>query len=421
MICRLALFFVFLPVVWTVVPELKFVLNVSVVMKGLLLVRKNTVLFSHTDFLWEQLRIIIKRFFPGCAAAIVSAMVSVICAPSVAAAVSPQEKYIEEWYRVAVSEMYRSGVPASITLAQGLLESGNGQSDLAVHANNHFGIKCHDWKGQKAYYDDDRKGECFRKYPHAEASFRDHSDFLRYRDRYKSLFDLDRSDYKGWAYGLKKAGYATDPAYPRKLIDLIERYDLDRFDSYSLSDIGASSASASGKAGKAAIAERRAERRLAREARRSARQAKRAGLSTPSGIPESPAMIENPVPVDTGDFERFSFSMSRQMYSQNRVPFVYSVEGETYSSIAKAYNLFLGEILRFNDVDRDAELKPGSVVYLQSKKNRAARLVDKYVAEGGETLWEIAQRFAVKLSSLEKMNGVDASYVIRPEDTVILR
>ena len=145
------------------------------------------------------------------------------------------------------------------------------------------------------------------------------------------------------------------------------------------------------------MAERRAERRLAREARRSARQAKRAGLSTPSGIPESPAMIENPVPVDTGDFERFSFSMSRQMYSQNRVPFVYSVEGETYSSIAKAYNLFLGEILRFNDVDRDAELKPGSVVYLQSKKNRAARLVDKYVAEGGETLWEIAQRFAVKL------------------------
>lgn len=390
-------------------------------MKGLLLVRKNTALFSHTDFLWEQLRIIIKRFFPGCAAAIVSAMVSVICAPSVAAAVSPQEKYVEEWYRVAVSEMYRSGVPASITLAQGLLESGNGQSDLAVHANNHFGIKCHDWKGQKAYYDDDRKGECFRKYPHAEASFRDHSDFLRYRDRYKSLFDLDRSDYKGWAYGLKKAGYATDPAYPRKLIDLIERYDLDRFDSYSLSDIGASSASASGKAGKAAMAERRAERRLAREARRSARQAKRAGLSTPSGIPESPAMIENPVPVDTGDFERFSFSMSRQMYSQNRVPFVYSVEGETYSSIAKAYNLFLGEILRFNDVDRDAELKPGSVVYLQSKKNRAARLVDKYVAEGGETLWEIAQRFAVKLSSLEKMNGVDASYVIRPEDTVILR
>ena len=166
---------------------------------------------------------------------------------------------------------------------------------------------------------------------------------------------------------------------------------------------------------------RRAERRMEREARRAARQAKKAGMSTPSGIPEPPALIETPVPVGTGDFEKFSFSMSRQLYSQNRVPFVYSVEGETYSSIARAYNLFLGEILRFNDAGQDTELKPGSVVYLQAKKNRAARLVDKYVAEGGETLRDIAQRFAVKLSSLEKMNGIDASYVIRPEDTIVLR
>lgn len=335
---------------------------------------------------------------------------------AVLAADTPQERYIDTWYRVAVSEMYRSGVPASITLAQGLLESASGQSELAVRANNHFGIKCHDWRGQKAYFDDDRKGECFRKYPHAEASFKDHSDFLRYRDRYKFLFDLDKSDYKGWAYGLKKAGYATDPAYPRKLIDLIEKYGLDKYDDYTLADIG--DRKATGVSDKAA---RRAERKMAREARKAARQAKRAGMSTASGIPESPVLIETPVPVWEGEYEKFSFSMSRQMYSQNKVPFVYSVEGETYASIARNYNLFTGEILRFNDVEQDSELAPGTVVYLQPKKARAAKLVDKYIAEGGETLWEISQRFAVKMKSLEKMNGVDASYVIRPEDTIVLR
>lgn len=344
-------------------------------------------------------------------------MLSLFAGAVAEAAESPQEEYIEQWYRVAVSEMYRSGVPASITLAQGLLESGYGQSELAVRANNHFGIKCHDWRGQKVYFDDDRKGECFRKYPHAEASFRDHSDFLRYRDRYKFLFDLDPSDYKGWAYGLKKAGYATDPSYPRKLIGLIETYSLDRFDGYSLSDLDPGY----GPAGKAERMACREERRMAREARRAARQARKAGMSTPSGIPESPALIESPVPAGTGEFEKFSFSMSRQLYSQNGVPFVYSVEGETYADIARAYDLFPGEILRFNDAGRDEELKPGSVVYLQAKKNRAARMVDKYVAEGGETLREISQRFAVKLKSLEKLNGVDASYVIRPEDTIILR
>lgn len=347
----------------------------------------------------------------GPAAAIMAAVLFFFTA--VTAMADQQEKYIEQWYRVAVSEMYRSGVPASITLAQGLLESGSGQSVLAVNANNHFGIKCHDWKGQKAYFDDDRKGECFRKYSHAEASFRDHSDFLRYRDRYKFLFDLAPTDYKGWAYGLKKAGYATDPAYPSKLIDLIERYDLDRFDSFRLSDIDSEGAGQS--------RSRKEERKMAREARKAARIARKNGMSTSAGLPESPALIESPVPIDSEGKEKFSFSLSRQAYSQNKVPFVYSVEGETYSSIARDYDLFAGEILRYNDVDSDAALKPGTVVYLQPKKAKAAPLVDKYVAEGGESLWEISQRFAVKLKSLEKMNGLDASYDIRPEDTIVLR
>ncbi len=141
------------------------------------------------------------------------------------------EEYIETFSEIAKAEMVAYGIPASITLAQGILESGYGQSELVLKTNNHFGIKCHNgWEGAFAYHDDDRRGECFRKYNHPLYSFRDHSIFLSSRARYASLFDLRRDNYKGWARGLKAAGYATDPRYPQKLISFIERYDLSRFD-----------------------------------------------------------------------------------------------------------------------------------------------------------------------------------------------
>ena len=251
---------------------------------------------------------------------------------------SIQEQYIARYADIAVSERKRSGVPASITLAQGMLESANGQSELAVKGNNHFGIKCHDWTGARMYYDDDRKGECFRKYRSPEASFRDHSDFLRYRDRYKFLFDFNTTDYESWAYGLKKAGYATDPAYPQKLIRLIEDYDLDRFDKASY--------------GK---------------------------------VPATPAELETPRPLSDRQGRTMHLSLTRQLFSQNGVPFVYAVEGETYADIAKYYSLFLKEILRYNDLDEDCSLSPGTVVYLQPKKGRAARQVDKYVVVNVES------------------------------------
>lgn len=141
------------------------------------------------------------------------------------------EQYIDEYKALAVAEMKRAGVPASITLAQGILESSNGNSYLATVGNNHFGIKCHsDWSGKKIYADDDAPNECFRKYKSAYESFIDHSNFLTVKGRYSSLFDLDPRDYKNWAKGLKKAGYATDPQYANKLISLIERYQLSKFD-----------------------------------------------------------------------------------------------------------------------------------------------------------------------------------------------
>ncbi len=141
------------------------------------------------------------------------------------------EQYVETYSNWAVEEMQRVGIPASITLAQGLLESGFGNSRLATEGNNHFGIKCHKgWTGEKMYEDDDAANECFRKYKSAYESFKDHSDFLTTRSRYAFLFELDSDDYKGWAKGLKKAGYATNPQYANKLIELIERYELFRFD-----------------------------------------------------------------------------------------------------------------------------------------------------------------------------------------------
>ena len=140
------------------------------------------------------------------------------------------DEYITFYKDIAVAEMKQYGIPASITLAQGILESGSGRGRLAVKANNHFGIKCHDWEGAKIFHDDDRAQECFRKYEDANRSFRDHSEFLANRKRYAKLFELDKDDYKGWAKELRKAGYATDRKYPEKLISLIERYQLYKFD-----------------------------------------------------------------------------------------------------------------------------------------------------------------------------------------------
>ncbi len=300
---------------------------------------------------------------------------------------SPQVLYVEKYADLAVEEMYRSGVPASITLAQGLLESRYGQSELAVKGNNHFGIKCHTtWTGRKMYHDDDRKGECFRVYKSPEESFRDHSDFLRYRDRYRFLFDLEPTDYKGWAYGLKKAGYATDPAYPKKLIRLIEDYRLYEYD---------------------------------RKPRKSHHKPKKHEADE---RPESPSRLEQPKPLDQRQRDVFHLSLSRQMYSLNGVPFVNSSAGESYKSIADANNLFLKEILRYNDLDVEETLYPGTVVYLQAKKNHAPKGLDKHVVEGhNETLWDIAQRYGIKLKKLCKMNGVTADRRLVDGEVIRLR
>ncbi len=299
---------------------------------------------------------------------------------------TPQQKYIDRYSALAVEEMLRSGVPASITLAQGILESGSGLSRLATEGNNHFGIKCHKgWTGRSMREDDDARNECFRVYDSAAESFRDHSDFLRYRDRYKFLFDLDRTDYKGWAYGLKQAGYATDPKYPSKLIKYIEEYNLYRFD------------------------------RITQEEE--------------AIVPEAPHKIEEPVAVpavrngvDAPVAEEFHFALSRQLYSLNGVPFVYAMEGESYASIAKYYHLFKWEILRYNDLKTEPALLPGTIVYLAAKKNQAPAGLDLYIVEeDGEDFHAICQRYAVREKAIMKLNGFASPVELVEGDEIKLR
>ncbi len=329
--------------------------------------------------------------------------------------------------------MYRSGVPASITLAQGILESRYGLSSLATEGNNHFGIKCHkDWKGKSMRYDDDAKGECFRVYDSADESFRDHSDFLRYRDRYKFLFDLKTTDYKGWAYGLKKAGYATDPNYPAKLVKYIEDYMLydydtmtseeaERFVQTARNEAEVAAGDTKVDSGKKTATVGKDKAKKDRKARK-ARKKRAKEVSEPEVIPASPLSLEEPKRIDRSGLEVFSFSLTREAYSRNGVPFITSVEGETYSSIAASYHLYLNELLRFNDLTRSEELLPGTVVYLQAKKNQTGKGLDKYiVGEDGESLRDICQRFAVKMSSVMKMNGFPEGYVPREGDTIVLR
>ncbi len=299
-----------------------------------------------------------------------------------AASDTPQNEYIKKYAPIAVSEMHRSGVPASITLAQGMLESRYGLSSLAADGNNHFGIKCHrNWSGKTMRVNDDAPNECFRVYGNAEESFRDHSDFLRYQDRYKSLFELKPTDYKGWAKGLKKAGYATDPKYAEKLIKIIEDYHLDKYDTGDVPQ------------------------------------------ETPIKI-EKKAQIEVKNPMRKGQAsESYSFRVERKVFKKNGILCVYAEPEDTYESIALEFNLFQKEILRFNDEGAARPLKIGEVVYLKGKKRHAPSGLPMYVADNKPmTLWEISQRFGIKMKFLLKWNpGLTADYKPVEGDVIYLK
>jgi LysM repeat protein len=316
--------------------------------------------------------------------------------------------YVNKYSSLAVSEMRRTGIPASITLAQGMLESDYGRSTLARKSNNHFGIKCHsDWRGEKIYYDDNRKGECFRAYPSPEHSFLDHSDFLVTGSRYKDLFKLSSTDYKGWAHGLKKAGYATDPKYPALLIKKIEDYELHTYDTgWAKTASGQTLATTTQKQATgqqpAATVQKTADTELIPSVQK-----------TTDPVPAQPE-IQAPVKV-------ISLNTGRKIRENNGVQYVIAEEGDTYKSIAEEYQLLALEVSRYNDLPPDAPLPPGHFIYLQPKRSKAAEGNPVHIVKAGETMYMLSQKYAVKLASLYKMNVMEVGTECVPGQKVRIR
>lgn len=344
-------------------------------------------------------------------------------------------EYINRYGSLAVSEMKRCGVPASITLAQGMLESNYGRSRLATQGNNHFGIKCHsDWKGQKIYHDDNRRGECFRSYPSVEESYRDHSDFLVNGSRYRDLFNLSNTDYKGWAHGLKKAGYATDPKYPELLIRKIEEYQLWAYDTG-----GTAGAVRPQQAGAGQIPSTKGSEPAAGTARpqqisgrsvsdstvtpgtgtvtvplQSAKVADTTGTSAEPGRKANFPDADEPIKV-------ISLNTAGKTMENNNVEYIIVEAGDTYESLAEKHQLLSWEITRYNDLAPGAPLKPGQVIYLQPKRAKAAQGLSVHTVAAGETMHIISQKYAIKLSSLCKMNLMDEGTECRPGQKLRLR
>jgi LysM repeat protein len=270
--------------------------------------------------------------------------------PAYSLLAQPSEKkltpddYINRYKEDAVKEMYQFGIPASITLAQGMLESGNGNSALSVYANNHFGIKCHkDWTGPSYIMDDDAKNECFRQYADVLDSYADHSKFLSTRDRYAFLFEYPKTDYKAWAKGLKEAGYATHPTYAEQLIGLIEQYKLYELD-------------------------------------------KDVALSMRTIKEKKPQVKLN----------------LRQVLKFNRTKFIIAKPGDSFYKIAFDFDLELDELLKYNDFTKGKPIVAYEKIYVEAKRRKA--LEPYHVVTKGETMESVSQLHGIKLTSLYKKN-----------------
>jgi len=283
--------------------------------------------------------------------------------------------YIEQYHQLAEKQQSEHGIPASIVLAQGLLESGAGLSAFAKESNNHFGIKCNDWAGDKIYHDDDQKGECFRKYEKVLDSYEDHATFLKTRPRYSFLFNLNPTDYEAWAHGLKKAGYATDPAYAFKLISIIEIYDLHRFDLEQSA--------------------------LARNSK---------------GDRSTVIVSENRGSI--GSVKAFA---NHVIVKVNGVKFVTSMSGDTYAGIADEFKITEERIRSYNEVNSTVELNAGTRVFIAEKKKKAPKDCETHNVQLGESLHSISQDYGIKLLSIYKLNKIPLSQSVKLGQLLKLR
>ena len=284
-------------------------------------------------------------------------------------------KYIVTYSQIAIEEMKIYKIPASITLAQGIFESNAGRSKLATEANNHFGIKCHKgWTGDTFIQDDETKNECFRKYDNPYESFRDHSWFLTQRDRYKSLFLLDIKDYKGWAWGLKIAGYATNPKYPEQLIKAIETYELFKFDDPDYAGTFADSAGLSYD---------------------SLPSGKKTGKSEKSEVPQ------------------------HVISTINNLKLTLAIKGDTWSEISRVFEVPVKKLYRYNDLEKGAKLVPGQLVYLEKKRRKGAG--SWHIVKSGETMYTISQLNGIQLKRLYKLNDMNPGKPVHPGQKLLLR
>ncbi|MFH0841494.1 MAG: glucosaminidase domain-containing protein [Bacteroidota bacterium] len=284
--------------------------------------------------------------------------------------------YIEKYRDIAVSEMKRTGVPASITLAQGMIESDFGRSTLAREGNNHFGIKCHsNWTGPTIKHHDDRRNECFRKYKRPEDSFYDHSDFLRSGSRYSFLFALDMTDYKGWARGLKKAGYATNPDYANMLIRKIDEMNLHYYDMGYTADV------------------------------------KKEKVEEDEEVEE----------VEGGGNMVSERKADKRILENNRIQYIIVMDGETREMIDKEFSLLRWELARYNEISDEFVPVAGQMLYLQPKRDRAEPGKETHTVIEGETIYLISQQYGIKKSKLCEMNRITEGEELSPGSKLWLR
>jgi LysM repeat protein len=303
------------------------------------------------------------------------------CLGSFAQNLSVQE-YIEKYKDIAIQEMKRMGIPASITLAQGILETENGNSILVKKSNNHFGIKCKsNWTGQTVSHDDDASGECFRKYDKPEDSYRDHSEFLRNSTRYASLFQLEPTDYKGWAYGLKKCGYATNPRYPEILISNIERYNLQQYNVQTLDE-----------------------------------QPMKDPLMVSEAHNQEKMNVKQPATQTVGVTQVFH-KQEKAFFNSLRAVFVN--KGVSLLAVATAYDISLTKLLEYNDLRTDGLLQEGQWIYLEKKAKQGNR--DYYVALDNESLYDISQNNGIQLSQLASYNNLAETALVKKGTKLYLR
>ena len=308
--------------------------------------------------------------------------------------------YIEQYKNIAMREMQEYKIPASITLAQGLLESGNGNSELAKKSNNHFGIKCHkDWTGKRTYHDDDEKGECFRVYDSPEDSYRDHSIFLKKGQRYAFLFELEITDYKGWAKGLKKAGYATLPVYANVLIKLIEDYNLTQYDQMVV---------------KGKFKYKKDNKTTRQQDNKSTAKDESQKAKVDNDIVYTPFKITEAEIVGKTPDDRY-------IRENNKVKFIYAREGESVYYLADMLEIYDYQIIKYNNLGKRTTLKDNEIIYIEPKKNKAMRRYKYHTIQKGETLSYVSRLYGVKLNSLFKMNGMDQNTILHVGDNIRLR